>query len=338
MINKPPYVINENILNLVTTITEKLTRLEISADFKKDLLLRKASKIKSVNSSCAIEANRLSEEEVMDIIEGKMVIAPRNEIDEVKNAYNAYSNIQQFDPFSIESFLKAHKMLTTDLIKESGQFRSGDVGVLENDKVIHIGARPEYVYELVEDLFSWAINSNLNPLIKSSVIHFEIEFIHPFSDGNGRIGRLWQSLLLCKYHYLFEYLPIESLVYEHQQQYYEALSKAEKEASSTVFIEFMLKMILKIIEKFESNSSLNKIKDIYFNDLTKTEKEVLNALVLYFDKKEFLDSDTASRFLNKSKVNIRKYFGKLMKADILIPIGENKGRKYKLNDKVRKDE
>lgn len=336
IMNKPPFEINENILNLVTTITEKLTRLEINVDRKKDLFLRKSSKIKSVNSSCAIEANSLSEEEVISIINGKTVLAPQNEINEVKNAYEAYTNIINYDPYKIESFLNAHKVLTTDLISESGKFRSGDVGVFNGKEVIHMGARPEYVPKLIEDLFNWAKDSDLNPLIKSSVIHFEIEFIHPFNDGNGRIGRLWQSLILCKYNNIFEYLPIETLVYENQKAYYDALSKAEKDASSTVFIEFMLDMILQTIEKFDTNNSLIKIKEEYLKELTKTEKEVLSALVIHFSKNEFIDSDAAVTLLNKSKVNIRKYFGKFMKLNVLIPIGENKGRKYKLNEEIIK--
>ena len=332
--NKPPFELNENILNLVTAITEKITRLEISIDQKKDLLLRKASKIKSVNSSCAIEANGLSEEEVISVINGKTVLAPQNEINEIKNAYEAYTNIVSFDPYKIESFLNAHKILTTNLIIECGKFRSSDVGVFNGKEVIHMGARPEYIPKLIEDLFKWASMSHLNPLIKSSVIHFEIEFIHPFIDGNGRIGRLWQSLILCKYNNLFEYLPIETLIYENQQRYYDALSKAEKNASSTVFIEFMLNMILQTIEKFYTSNSLVRINEEYLKDLTKTEKEVLSALVTYFSKNELVNTDTAVTLLNKSKVNTRKYFGKFMKLNILIPIGENKGRKYKLNKDV----
>ncbi|MEG1597840.1 MAG: Fic family protein [Bacilli bacterium] len=332
--NKPPFEINENILNLVTTITEKLTRLEIDIDRKKDLYLRKSSKIRSVNSSCAIEENGLSEEEVISVINGKTVLAPQKEIKEVKNAYEAYTNITNYDPYEIESFLRAHKDLTTDLISESGKFRSGEIGVIDGTKVIHMGARPKYVPKLMKDLLNWAKKSNLNPLIKSSIIHFEIEFIHPFSDGNGRIGRLWQSLILCKYNNIFEYLPIETLVYENQPQYYDALSKADIDANSTVFIEFMLNMILKTIENYSTSNLLNKIKKECLTPLSKTEKEILNNLINYFDKNELLDTDTAVTILNKSKVNIRKYFGKFMKLKILIPIGENKGRKYKINNDI----
>ena len=334
--NTPPYELNNNILNLVAKITKKLGKLETVIDKKKDLYLRRISKIKSVNSSCAIEANTLSEEEVTTVINGKTVLAKQNEVTEVKNAYNAYNDIDKLNPYDVNSFLKAHKILTVDLIKESGKFRSGDVGVFEGNKVIHMGARPEFVPQLVEDLLKWAKASDLNPLVKSSIVHFEIEFIHPFGDGNGRIGRLWQSLILYNYNKLFEYLPIETLVYKNQQKYYEALEKSEKDASSTIFIEFMLNMILQTIEKFEVTTSIETVQEIYIVNLSKTEKEVLRTLVEYFKEKEYIDNETASNLLNKSEANVRKYFRKLASVNILIPLGATKGRKYKLNAEIIK--
>ena len=326
----PPFELNNNILNLTTKITEKLTRLEMSIDRKKeDLYLRKISKIKSVNSSCAIEANTLSEEEVMTVINGKSVLAPQNEITEVKNVYNAYNNIADFNPYNVKSFLKAHKLLTTGLIKESGKFRDGNVGIFDGQNVIHMGARPEYVQNLITDLFKWAKATDVNPLVKSCIVHFEIEFIHPFNDGNGRIGRLWQSLILYKYNKIFEYLPIETLVYENQKKYYDALSKSKKDASSTAFIEFMLDMILQTIDKFGTIGSLIKVKNI--DELTNKDKEVLKELINYFNKKEIIDIQIAVNILNKNEANIRKYLRKFTSLNIIIPIGETKGRKYKLN-------
>ncbi len=334
IMNKPPFELNETILNLVTIITEKLTRLELNVDLKKALYLRKASKIKSVNSSCAIESNSLSEEEVISVINGQIVLAPQNEIIEVKNAYNAYTDMKAYDPYDVKVFLSAHKLLTEGLIEESGRFRSGYVGVVDGAKIVHVGAKSDYVPKLIEELFCWAKLSDLNPLIKSSIIHFEIEFIHPFRDGNGRIGRLWQSLILYKYNKIFEYLPIETLVFENQQEYYEALSKSEKNASSTVFIEFMLDMILRTIDKFNAVNSLGKIKNEYIANLSKNEKEILNKLIVYFEKNELIDSEIAAALLDKSKVNIRKYFGKFIGNELLIPIGNNKGRKYRLNKNI----
>lgn len=332
--NKPPFELNEKILNLVTTITEKLTRLELNLDIKKNLHLRNASKIKSVNSSCAIEANSLSEEEVVDVINGKTVLATQKEITEIKNAYNAYIAMEDYNPYDIKSFLNAHKLITNDLIDESGKFRTGYVGVVDGGKVIHIGANPDHVPKLVEELFSWAKSSELNPLIKSSIIHFEIEFIHPFKDGNGRIGRLWQSLILYKYNKIFEYLPIETLVFENQQKYYDALSESEKDANSTKFIEFMLDIILQTIDKFDATNSPNKIKEDYINNLSKKEREILEKLTIYFEKNKLIDNQTAAYLLNKSNVNVRKYFKKFVDNDLLIAIGNNKGRKYKLNENI----
>ena len=248
--NKPPFEINDNIINMVAEINNKLGKLEANLDKRKDLYLRKASKIKSVNSSCAIEANTLTEKEVEAIVNGKRIIAPPDEIVEVKNAYNAYTKIDEYKPYDIKSFLKAHKYLTENLIKEAGMFRSGSVAVYNEDKILHLGARAEYVYNLVDDLFKWGESSEVNPLIKSSVIHYEIETIHPFADGNGRIGRLWQSAILYNYNKLFELIPIETLIYENQQRYYEAIQSSRVVDSSTAFIEFMLEMISKTIDSF----------------------------------------------------------------------------------------
>ena len=180
--NKPPFEVNDNIINSVAEINNKLGKLEANLDKKKDLYLRKASKIKSVNASCAIEANTLTEKEVESIINGKRIIAPPDEIIEVKNAYNAYVKINEYKPYNIKSFLKAHKYLTENLIKDAGEFRIGDVAVYDNNKVIHMGARPQFVYDLVNDLFAWGDSSELNPLIKACILHYEIETIHPFSD------------------------------------------------------------------------------------------------------------------------------------------------------------
>ncbi len=330
----PPYKLNDKILNYVTLITKELTKLEVNADLKKDIYLRKTSKIKSVNSSCAIEANTLSEDEVVNIINGKYVLAPPKEVKEVLNAYEAYNNIAIYKPYSIKSFLKAHNTLTKDLIVEYGMFRKNDVAVYENSNVIHIGARPEFIYEQIKSLFIWAKESDLNELVKSSIIHFEIEFIHPFSDGNGRIGRLWQSLILYKYNKLFEYVPVETLIYEHQQEYYNAIAQAEKEAESTVFIEFILEMILKTIESINYVDYLKNIKNKYLISLTNMEQTVLNSLIDYYEKNQLINNEIAVNLLNRSSASVRKYLKKFSTLDILIPIGENKGRKYKLNKQI----
>ena len=329
--NQPPFEINNRILSLVAEITEKITRIETLIDKKRDLYLRKASKIKSVNSSCAIEANTLTEEEVRTVIDGKIVLAPEREIKEVKNAFFAYDNLSSYDPYNIKSFLEAHKHLTTGLIESSGRFRDGYVGVIDGEKVIHLGANAKFVPKLVKELFDWGNFSDINPLVKSCIMHYEIEVIHPFEDGNGRIGRLWQSLLLYEYNKVFEYIPIETLIRANQQKYYDMFVISEKEGSSTHFIEFILEMILKTIDKFDSTDILLKVKDV--DKLSKTEKEVLRKLIVYFNKKDSIDVQSASEILNKNEANVRKYFRKLISLNILIPIGETKARKYQLNMK-----
>lgn len=333
--NKPPFEISNYIINTVAEITNKLGKIEANIDEKKDLYLRKASKIKSVNSSCAIEANTLTEQEVVGIINGKRIIAPPDEIIEVKNAYNAYLKIHEFKPYKIKSFLEAHKVLTEHLLKGAGKFRTGDVAVYDNEKVIHMGARSQFIYDLVNDLFNWANKSELNPLIKACVLHYEIETIHPFSDGNGRIGRLWQSVVLYNYNKLFELIPIETLVYENQQLYYKAIEKSRENDSSTIFIEYMLEMVSKAIDSFSHDKNdLYKIKDEYLKRLTKNEKEVLNIIIHDFDAADFIALGDLSKKTDKAASSIRNYLKKFTDEKILTAAGKNRGRKYKINQNI----
>ncbi|MCL2051576.1 MAG: Fic family protein [Lachnospiraceae bacterium] len=333
--NKPPFEINDNMINLVAEINKKIGYLEASLDRKKDLYLRKASKIKSVNSSCAIEANPLTEKEVESIINGKRVIALPEEIIEVKNAYEAYLQISTYKPYDVKSFLIAHKQLMTDLIRDSGKFRAGDVAVYEDGIPIHIGARPEFVHDLVADLFGWANSSNLNSLIKACVVHYEIETIHPFSDGNGRIGRLWQSVILYHYNPLFELIPIETLVYENQKEYYGAIESSRKINDSAPFIEYMLEMISKTIDSFHvSIKAIIQIKDEYLKGLTKNDKEILQVIVHSYTIEDYITAENLSTKINKSLSSIRVYFRKLTENRLLIATGVNKGRKYRINEEI----
>lgn len=333
--SQPPFNVNNRIVNLVAEIHSKLGKLEITMESRKDLFLRKASKIKSANSSCAIEANSLSEQEVEAIVNGKRVTAPANEIIEVQNAYETYTKIAEYRPFEVESFLSAHECLMKGLIADAGIFRSGDVAVYENSMVIHIGARPEYVNGLIGDLFSWAKRSDTNPLILACVVHYEIETIHPFSDGNGRIGRLWQSVNLCNYNKLFEFIPTETLVYEHQQEYYDAIEKSRKINDSGAFIEYMLEMIAKAIDTIDSNTKLQGwIKLEYTKDLTKKDQEILGIILSDFSPNETITMEKLAGKINKAAPSIRIYLKKFTQFNILISEGENKGRRYKINPDI----
>ena len=333
--NRPPFEITERIINLLAEIVNNIGRLDAVTSKKMSLFLRKATMIKTVNSSCAIEANTLTEQQVEGIINGKRVIAPPDEIIEVRNAYNAYARIDEYDPYGTVSFLKAHSILMEQLVKDAGRYRKTDVGVYDRGNVIHVGARPQFISSLMEDLFNWAKTSELNPIIKACILHYEIETIHPFSDGNGRAGRLWQSVVLCSYSRIFKLMPIETLVYENQQRYYDSIEASREENSSTPFIEFMLEMILRTIETFgDGGGRSQRIKKEYLKNLTKNEKEVLTVIIDNFDTEEMITAGRLREITNRSDSAVRNYLKKFTDERILFASGNNKGRKYMLNKDI----
>jgi Fic family protein len=238
--SKPPYTITEKAADYLAKIAETVTRLEFGTSFKRNIRLHRENRILSIYSSLAIENNSLTIEQVTDVIEGRLVVGRHAEIKEVKNAYQAYDRILTYDPYNPADFLKAHKLMTDGLIEESGRFRSGDVGVFDGGRAVHIGARPQFVSGLISDLLAWGRKSDLHPLLKSGIIHYEIETIHPFADGNGRLGRLWQTLILSQWNDIFSMIPMESVIYEKRLGYYEAIEASRKDNDSGQFIEFML--------------------------------------------------------------------------------------------------
>jgi Fic family protein len=247
MTTKPPYTITEKAADYLAKIVETVTRLEFGTEWKHDIKLHRENRLRTIHSSLAIEGNSLSLSEVTAIIEGKRVAGKQTEMKEVKNAYEAYDKIMTFDPYVTNDFLKAHNLMTQGLLPDSGKFRSSDVGVFDGDVAVHIGARPQFVPQLMEDLFSWAKTSELHPVLKSAILHYEIETIHPFADGNGRMGRLWQTLLLAKWNPVFAWIPMESVLYKNRPQYYKAIEDARENNDSAVFIEFTLSAIYEII-------------------------------------------------------------------------------------------
>lgn len=256
---EPPFSITDNIMNLVIEIGELVGELLVTNELSTNPVLRRENRIKTIYSSLAIEQNTLTIEQVSDLIDGKRVLGPPDEVREVKNAYEAYEIIQTFDPYCIEDLLKAHKILMLDLVKEAGTFRSKGAGVYSGDQLIHAGSPPQYIPNLIQELFDWLKNSNTHPLIKSCVFHYEFEFIHPFADGNGRMGRMWHTLVLSKWHQFFAWLPIETLIHERQQDYYRYLNMANSLGESTVFIEFMLDIIKDTLYELNSNSKQKNV-------------------------------------------------------------------------------
>jgi Fic family protein len=247
MRNKPPYAITEKTADFLAKIVETVTRLEFGTGFRRDIKLHRENRVRTIFSSVAIEGNALSLGEVNAVIEGKLVAGFQSDVKEVRNAYEAYDKIMTYDPYSISDFLKAHLLMTDGLVKESGKFRSGDAGVFDGSKVVHLGARPQFVPQLMDELFLWAKESELHSLLKSAIMHYEIETIHPFADGNGRLGRLWQTVLLSKWNEVFAWIPMESVLYENRQQYYQAIDNARRANDSGAFIEFTLFTIAEII-------------------------------------------------------------------------------------------
>ena len=245
----PPYEITDEMLELVSEIMENLGKLSGVNELEKLPRLRRVSRIKSIHSSLAIENNTLSIEQVTDVINGKRVLAPQKDIEEVHNAFNAYEKLSEINPYSIDDLLKIHGIMMNGLVKEAGMLRSGQVGVYNQDgKVVHLVPPADFVPQRLGQLFDWVKNSNANMLIKSSVFHYEFEFIHPFNDGNGRTGRLWQTALLASWKPIFAWIPIESIIKDNQEDYYNAITLSTSQGKSNIFIEFMLDVINKAIK------------------------------------------------------------------------------------------
>ena len=242
-IYQPPFTMTEEITNLVIEIGEQVGAVAAYDSLQPNPTLRRENRIKSIHSSLAIEQNTLTLEQVSDIIDGKRVLGPPQDIREVKNAYEAYERISSLDPYSVKNLLLAHRIMMEGLVKEAGVFRSKNVGVYAGNQLIHAGTPANYVPELIDQLFAWMKRSKLHPLVKSCIFHYEFEFIHPFADGNGRTGRLWQSLILQKWKPFFAWLPVETLIHEKQDEYYAALNALNSEGESTIFVTFMLQII-----------------------------------------------------------------------------------------------
>ena len=256
---KPPFTITNKMLEYVSSIMEKIGKLDNYTNFNKMPVLRRNNRIKSIHSSLAIEANSLSLGQVKDVIAGRTVISSQKEIQEVKNAYNAYELINSVDAYSIKDLKKVHGVITFLTVNKSGEFRRGNEGVFdESGNCIHVCPPPEQVEGLMKQLFEWMKKNKeeVHPLILSSVFHYEFVFIHPFSDGNGRTVRLWQNIILSKWRDLFEYLPIESQIHKFQNDYYKSINNCNHSGESTEFVEFMLKMIDEVLNETIRTSSL----------------------------------------------------------------------------------
>ncbi|MFS4456648.1 Fic family protein [Maribacter sp. 2304DJ31-5] len=320
---KPPYEITSAVLQLITSISEKIG--EVNANFldKPSPKLRKQNRIKTIHSSLKIEGNTLTEEQITALLENKKVVGPKKDLVEVLNAIEVYENLGKYDPINEKSFLNAHLNLMGNLIENAGKYRNKNVGIVKGSKVEHLAPPFENVPFLMRKLFNYLEKSDEIELIKSCVFHYEMEFIHPFLDGNGRIGRLWQTLILMQKYPVFEYLPFETLISIEQKKYYNALAESDKSGKSTKFIEYMLTVI---------DSSLDEI--LNFSNRTLKEKDRLEYFISLniqeFTRKDYMNvfkdisSATASRDLKRgTELNLFNKIGELSKTKYKLIIGGN---------------
>ena len=314
---KPPYQITDNILQLVASISEKLGEVNAIHLHKPPTELRKKNRIKTIQSSLEIEGNTLTEEQITALLENKRVIAPQKDILEVQNVIKVYDQLQKFNPNSTKDLEKAHGVLMKGLIDNAGKLRTKNVGIVKGSKVKHIAPDGGMVNGLMNDLFSYLKSDKDILLIKSCVFHYEFEFIHPFIDGNGRMGRLWQTLILMQKYPVFEFLPVESLIKENQEEYYKVLEQSDNIGQSTLFIEWMLNIILQALE-----------------NLLKTQNRTLTAndrIELFKDKisqREFSRKDYLQNFKEISQATASRDLKWAVEKGILEKSGDKRLTKY----------
>jgi len=320
---KPPFEITNEILAAITEIAELVGQVNATQGLSANPTLRRTNRIRTIYSSLAIEQNTLSLEQVTAVLKGKRVIAPPKDIAEVKNAYEIYEMMDTLNPFSVDDLLNAHGVMTKGLVKESGCFRSGPVGVVDKQgNVLHLGTLPDYVPGLVVELLDWVESSDIHMLIKSCVFHYEFELIHPFSDGNGRMGRLWHTLLLTQWKPLFAWLPVESIIHDRQTEYYNAINRSNYDGESTVFISFMLSAIKEAL--IEAAETVGVTKNMSAAELRwyKIER--------FFEKNEAITNADVRQLFDVSAATANRILARLTDEGKLIKVRLGKSWGYVL--------
>lgn len=321
---EPPFKITSKIIDYISRISEKIGEINSLKNRSYQIKLRKENRIKTIHSSLAIENNTLTIEQITAIIDGKRVLGSPNEIQEVKNAVQTYELLLKLNPYEENDLLKAHTLMMRDLVSLNGKYRTDGVGIFDGNNVVHIAPPADRVPSLMTDLFHWLKTSDFHPLIKSCVFHYEFEFIHPFQDGNGRIGRLWQTVILKDWKEVFAWIPVESLIKENQIEYYDTLKSCDHNADSSNFIEFMLSLLLKAIEEIIENEKKVTVKVSV--KVTVNQQKILNAI----KENPFVTQEELVQIVGIAKKNIVNNMNKLQENGIIKRIGADKNGRWEI--------
>lgn len=328
---QPPFTISNKMLVLVANISEAIGRLSVNFVNEEEhgLRLRKINQMRTIQGSLAIEGNTLTIEQITSILDGKRIIAPPKEVQEAQNAINTYKALLNWQPSNESDLLNAHKKLMLGLMPDAGMWRSGDVGVMLGDKVVHMAPPAHKVPSLMKDLLTWLKQTDYSPLIASCIFHYEFEFIHPFSDGNGRLGRLWQTLILSKWREIFINIPVESIVYQYQSDYYQAINLSTKQSDCAPFVEFMLQMIWNAIHEGTTVGISDGKSDGINVDvrLSVLDKQIIE--LLKFDA--YMTSALIADKVQKSIRTVERRIKYLKDNNIVVREGANKTGKWLIN-------
>ena len=332
---KPPFDITSEMLHLISEISEQVGIINMRlGENAPSPQLRKKNQIKTIHSSLGIEHNSLSLKQVTDIIDGKRVLGAPDEIQEVKNAIEAYRLMPELDAFKEKDLLKAHGLMMKDLVQNAGHYRQEGVGVFNGEQLLHMAPPAERVPQLMGDLFKWVSKTDVHPLIHSCVFHYEFEFIHPFVDGNGRMGRFWQTMLLSRWKGIFAWLPVETIVKDNQQEYYNVIAQSDAAGNSTVFVEFMLKCLLDAMENYEDTEEEteelhdklhDKLHDM-FPELSEKTFGVLEVLKAH----PGLKAEDIGMQVSLSERQVKTYLNALKQAGLIVRVGSNKTGYWKV--------
>lgn len=321
---KPPFTLPAKAVGLVADIAAQMERFAIRMEQSDAIRLRRVNRIKTIHSSLAIEGNKLLESEVADILDGKTVVAPIREIQEVKNAIRVYDEFEKLDPFSMDDLLLAHSLMMSALTDDAGHFRKGGVGVFSETGMVHLAPPAERVRDLMGDLFTWLKNDDNHMLVRSCVFHYEFEFIHPFNDGNGRMGRLWQSQILSRWNPSFAHLPVENMVYANQQAYYDAIAQSTKQGDCGPFIDFMLGEIQRAVISHKGapvKATANVGANVGVN-----EQKILNIIA----ENDHVTAKQMSEIIGISQRQVERLLSSLTKKQIIERVGADKNGYWRI--------